>query len=194
MTITNYKIKEFVTQESELVQEYLSVLKFLKPSSSIKFKERFIINKDISTEPLNTKSYGVVEKIKMKLENGSFSNLIECVKLMFGLNENQIINLRITQFYAGLNYVISEAERLITNENTVFESEPDLDLQSAGADSLKAFKVFPTIYELAGGNPLNFEKIEALQYDIVFTTLAYKNIKAKVEKKYYEIKSKRNGS
>jgi hypothetical protein len=68
-------------------------------------------------------------------------------------------------------FFFEEINRIAVRDTAALKSTPDKDEISAGINKLDVFGEFKTIDALAGGDPLKYEMILFLDYEVVFKKL-----------------------
>lgn len=199
--ITNYKVKEFLKQPTDLILEYVDVLKHLKP-----------IETNLEVYNLSLKN---VEFIKENITNSDDISILEIIAIVQDYKEiivpkwlikllpnvvnkyiqqshlRKVLNIKITEFFGLINNiknqleVISKAESSsLVSENTNVKWE-----QVNGSEKLKIFGVFNTLDSLAGGDILKWNQINELPYGEVFTKLLMNKINADLQMEMQNIKT-----
>lgn len=175
MEINNYKISEFLELNTDEVERYTNLLKYLEPVPTI--------------NELKDLTFREVETIKHIIQDSD--SLPEVFKYMQGLNEEQFLNLKVVEFYELYNYIIKQLENLSKMETQELVSEhSDYKWEAVeGSERLSVMGILPTIDRLAVGDILKYEEILDLPYLTVFNRLRMDRIKSDIEHDMNKIKT-----
>lgn len=176
--IKNYKLKTFLKQSPELIEEYSSILKHLE---------------EIPTKN-ELKSLKLREVEFVKKQIGNDKALAEIFEYMHEIDEEKLMNLKITEFYGFFNYIINQLEALLATEERHLVSEHvDFKWEAVeGSKRLSKLGILPMIDNLAQGDILKYEQILDLPYMTVFKKLMLDRIKGDIEKDMNKVKTRSN--
>ena len=178
--IINFKLKDFLKQDSELIQEYIVALQYVKPVETV--KEVF---------HLKLKH---VEHIKQNLFSNEDAELIKIVGRVQGLNIKQVFELKIVEFFGIVASVKVQVDKIAQAEdNTLSPSEINFKwLAVEGDEKMSKFGIYNTLESLSGGDILKYNKIMNLPYSEIFTTLLMKKTANELQKQMDKIKTKQD--
>ena len=176
--ITNFRLKEFLQQTPQLIEDYSKLLKNLEPQQT---KNRI--------QDLKLKD---VEFIKQNITSNEA--LGEIFESMEELNEADFMNLRVTEFYALYNSILQQLENLMNMEDRELTPNHHNHKWEAveGGKRLSKLGILPTIDNLAGGDILKYNEILELPYITVFKKLMLDRIKADIQHDMEKIKTNKN--
>lgn len=159
MNIENFKIKDFVKQKPELIEQYLTVLNYVKPKPT---------RKEIFHMKLKH-----VEFIKENLYSEDDEALIKIIKKVQKVDEKQIMNMTIIEFFGILNSIKKQMSMIQrAEENSLTPSEVNLKWEMVkGSERMAKFGLYNTLESLSGGDILKYKQIMNLNYSEVFTVL-----------------------
>lgn len=199
--IIDYKLKDFLKiTDINLITNYLIVLDLLKPLKVIdnpRFKKWKIWSKNEPKQLIikapRELSFADVTNIRNYFNEASPNGIIESVKLVSGLAENEILSLTITKFYGIINYIKEDLIALSYMEmNELSDDSFDINLESINANGRMAkFGVLNTIDSLAKEDILRWEEIEKLPYMTVFTKLMMDKEKADIQRELAELQKRK---
>ena len=175
-SIENYKLKDFLQQDPGLIEDYVVVLKNLKPVPT--------------KNKIQDLSFGEVETIKQSINDPS--SMPEIFGYLQGMDEKEFQDIRITEFYGLLNDIIKQIENLTAMEEQELISEhSDYKWEAVnGSKRLSVMGILPTVDRLAGGDILKYEQVLELPYLTVFNKLRMDRIKSDIEHDMNKIKTK----
>ncbi len=157
MELKNYKLKDFIKQDEDLVYEYTAHLKHLPTSPKIK--------------RLFSKTLGEVEEIKTSYTNG-LGGLVKSIGILQGIKENQVMNLNIKDFYGLVNGLNEQIEKLYMAEQSLQSRHENVKwIAVGGGKKMAKYGIYNTLDQLADGDILKFRQILELPYEDVFTKL-----------------------
>ncbi len=162
-TITNYKLKDFLKKDDDLINDYVSVLNLVKWEDTT--TKRPLIN-------LKVKHIESIKEIFSK-EFQDDEDLIFCIKKVQKLSEKEVFNLEIKEFFR-LKYSIQIQleDLLLLESNALTNQNTDAKFLAVdGASRLEKFGIYNTLDALAKGDILKYKEILNLSYNLVFTKL-----------------------
>lgn len=155
-SIKNYRLKQFLGQPQELIDEYTYILRHLKPI-------------DTKT-PLMQLPLIEVDNIKTNLE----ADLLKIVATVQGTTEKEVMKMRITEFFAVVNSIKKQVETIIKAEQKLQSQYPDQKWEMVGGNEKMAkFGIYNTTIALAEQFNTTPQEIEQWQYGQVFTILLH---------------------
>jgi hypothetical protein len=174
--IINYKLKDFLRQPEELVEQYNKLLKNLEP---IPTANRIV---DLKLKE--------VEFIKQNINNQD--ELPTIFSYVEGVDEKGLMNMKILTFYGLYNSILKQLEAVLASENTHLVSiHSDYKWEAVeGSKRLSKLGILPMVDNLAGGDILKYEDILELPYMTVFKKLMLDILKSDIQKDMEKIKTK----
>ncbi|MFI8379621.1 hypothetical protein [Leeuwenhoekiella sp. NPDC079379] len=156
-SIKNYSLQEFLKQSPKVIEDYLNVLKHLEEG---KLKTQLA---DLTLRE--------VELLKKSIDDED--EIINVVSIVEKLSEEQVLKLKILEFFPLVKAIRSQLEKLIAREeNNLTPKFPDEKFELVeGGKRLQRFGIWNVVNSLAGGDILKFDAILNLKYDKVFTKL-----------------------
>lgn len=178
--IINFKLKEFLNQDPELIQEYIVALQYLKPIETV--KEVF---------HLKLKH---VEHIKQNLYSNQDSELIKIVARVQGLKLKEVFEMKIVEFFGIISSIKVQIDTIAKAEdNRLSPTEINFKWEAVeGDEKMSKFGIYNTLENLSGGDILKYKKIMNLPYSEVFTTLLMKKTASELQKQMDKIKTKQD--
>jgi hypothetical protein len=169
MKLENFKLIEFYNQNQELQNEYIHILKYLKPRET---KKKLF---DMTLDEVTT--------IKTSSSDGE---IVHCISLMNESTDEEVLDLPIIDFFAYFNFMQQELKNLNEiekNNLTPTYTNPKWDVVG-GNERMQKFGILNTLDMLAGGNILNYKEILKMKYSEIFAILLMRKEKNEIE---YEI-------
>lgn len=168
--------------ESNQAAQYREILKYLAGKETIG---------QYKAKQFETIKWGQVMEMRQIIFDGQNNyEILKCFEWVYGIDEKSILNLKVVDFYHGLNWIIYENERLIKSEQNI-GGEPDEYWIQAGGEKLgmyQHFNIMVTLGEQFGCAP---HTIEDWSYGNVFLMLRYNTDMASIRKKYQQIIAKK---
>lgn len=202
--IKNYKLKDFLKQPTELIFDYINVLKHLKPIDtnnevwylSLKEVEFIKENVGITNDESIIEIIGIVqgyEDIKLP----KWLKMILPKRIESYINNSKkrkVLNLRIIEFFGLLNSVKEQLEQINNAElSSLVSSNPNMKWELVnGSDRLKRFGIYNALENLSDGDILKWDKIRELQYSEVFTKLLMNKVNSDLHHEMQNIKTTNN--
>lgn len=199
--IIDYKVKDFLELEDfDKVQEYITILDHLKPLNEIPnpsykwyhkwFKKR---PKTLIVNDIRSLKFHQVFEIKMNLFESNIQSLIDSIKMIVDVQDNDILNFTITTFYGIISKMKLEIIEIIENEiKDWFDDFEDEFINAVNANERMAiFGVLNLLDSLANGDVLKWEEIEKLPYQTVFVKLKMDKEKNKIQREIAELQRKK---
>lgn len=173
--LTNYKLGEFLKKDVNLITEYTTILKYLEPIPT--------------ANKLQNLSLRDVEYIKKNINNDAA--LAEIFKSVEGIDEAQLMKMKITTFYGLYNSIIKQLEGIINAESKHLVSEHSNYKWEAveGSKRLSVLGILPMIDNLAGGDLLKYESILDITYQTVFKKLMLDTLKSDIQHDMEKLKT-----
>lgn len=173
-SIKNYKLKDFLLKDAELVNSYVRVLRLLEPIPT--------------THKLIEMKLGEVEFIKRNInDDGALPEIFE---LFEGIKEVELEDMKIVTFYSLLNDIVRQIEQVMSAEQKhLTPKHPNVKWEAVeGAERLSKLGVLPLVDKLAMGDVLKYEQILDVSYETVYNKLAMDVINSDLEYEMNKIK------
>lgn len=172
--IINYKLKDFLEQDEDLILEYSNILKLIEPTPT--------------KHQLHEMTLREVESIKVIINDPE--HLPEVFNYFQG--DDKIENIKIVEFYGIINSITNQLENLLRMETRELVSEhTDFKWEAVdGSQRISKLGILPMIDNLALGNILKYEEILNLPYMTVFNNLRMKRILKDIQHDMDKIKTK----
>lgn len=176
--IQNFKLKEFLNQDPELIQEYLVVLNYLKPVETVK-------------EVFHMKLKHV-EHIKQNLYSNEDAELIKIVARVQGLKIEEVFDMEILTFFGVVASVKIQIDNISKAEdNRLSPSSINYKWEAVNGEArMSIFGIYNTLETLASGDILKYKKIMKIPYSEVFTKLLMNKTSSELQKEMDAIKIK----
>lgn len=181
MTIPNISISQFLKLEDPSEYEALTFLKG---------RPEFVGKK---AKPVEELKWGEVMELREGLVGPETNKaMIRAFRLIFKATEKEVLNSKVVDFYYAANWILSEFERLANAEKNISgEDEQDAKWIAAGGDVMNKYRHFNVMMNLAIQFGVTPQEIEEWKYGLVFLILKYNADKARIEKRYMEMMTKR---
>ncbi|PZR20884.1 MAG: hypothetical protein DI539_09435 [Flavobacterium psychrophilum] len=187
MTITNYKLKEFLQEGLEKIEDYLPFLELLQPTAEITHPKTQMM---IKVRDVRELTFGRVNELRINLQVPSLEALFESITFVTNLTEEEVMELTILDYYGTLASIKKGLEIIsLMEENELGDDEDDdadeteILYRSVNASQRMArFGVMNTINCLAGGDITKFKAIEDLPFMVVFTKLVMNKTNEKINR------------
>lgn len=176
--IFNFKLKEFLKQDPELIREYILALQYLKPVKS----KREVFHLKLKH----------VEFIKQNLYSNEDSELIKIVGIVQKVKIKEVLEMKIVEFFGIVASVKEQLNRIAKAEdNTLSPTEINFKWEAVDGDAkMSKFGIYNTLNSLNGGTILNNKKIMNLPYSEIFTELLRMKTSSELQKEMDAIKTK----
>lgn len=174
--IINFKLKEFLIQESNLISEYIVALQYLKPLST----RRKVFELKLKH----------VEFIKQNLYSNEDSELIKIVGIVQKEKISRVLNMGVIEFFGVVASVKEQLNTILRAEdNTLSATSINFKWEAVnGSERMERFGIYNTLENLSGGDVLKYKKIMNLSYSDVFTALRMKKESEELQKEMDAIK------
>lgn len=173
MIIENFRFKDFIEQDAQLINDYMSVLSHLKGipnfSSGKLIKKKYGVVKS-----LTELKFGEVNKLKRLMLSNNIESVFESISTAYNYPLKKIPNLQISIFYACLNFIVKEIKHIIKVENhryKIITSKYDDLMNEAGIERLDRFGEMVIIDQITDGKLWNFKRVEELPYMLVHSKI-----------------------
>ncbi|MCK5344572.1 MAG: hypothetical protein KAR20_14260 [Candidatus Heimdallarchaeota archaeon] len=178
MTIENFKLKEYLLQPPEVIEEYLVALRYLKPRET----KREIFNMKLKH----------VEMIKRVLDSGNDRDLIVVVSKVQKISEEDVIDLSIIEFFGVVASVREQLKVIVTaEENGLTPTNTDFKWEAVqGSQRMSKFGIYNTLESLSGGDALKYKAYMNMNYAEVFTILLMRKTASDLQREMSQIKTK----
>jgi len=180
MEITNYKLKEFLKQEPDLIQNYVVALRYLKPRET----KREIFNMKLKH----------VEMIKQTIDSGNDADLIAIVAKVQKCNEEEVLEMKIIDFFGIVGSIRKQMKVIVTaEENGLTPSHTDFKWEAVnGSERMSKFGIYNTLESLSGGDALKYKAYMNMSYSEVFTILLMRKTASDLQREMNQIKTKQS--
>lgn len=170
----DYKLKD-IPQNISL--EDITAFKFIKPSTE--------------TPDIFNLKFIDVENIKEYMGRGKDKEAIKCLALVLGKDEEDILELRLSEFFAHLNSIKEQLTVIIQAEQRGLQSKyPDVKWEAVeGSKKMAEFGIYNTLDLVSNGDITKWEDIKQLPYSTVFIKLRMITKKGDLEKEMMKIKN-----
>jgi len=158
-SLVNYKFKDFLTIDPKVAEEYIDFLAYLKPKET--------------AQQVFYMTLGEVQDIRDLMQQGRLDDLKEIVKKVQKLNEDEIGQMRIVDFFGLSRSIKDQIEEIARAERTSLTGKAYNQKWEAvnGAEKLAKFGIYNVLDKLAKGDIFKYEKALKLIYADVFTKL-----------------------
>ena len=182
MTIPNIPLSTFLKLPD--ISEF-EPLKFLEAKDKIIAPGSYCQELEITAKEIEKMKWGQVMSMRISIAENDTTGIIQAIRQMFRLSEDQIKGMKIVQFYYALNWIIQETERLIHQEKNIGTS--DTKWTQAAGNTLNKYLHFGVMKGISEQFGYKLEEIEELQYDVVFLIISYNADYAHVQKRYNKL-------
>lgn len=159
-------------------EEFEFILKYGKPSNQVL---NYIADDFVSLP------YGLIKReLPQLMKQAKFYKCVELV-LKYTYKDLDLTEATGNELMAFLLWIREQLERLSILELNYLSQDPDPKMVAAGIHKLNDMGELPTIDNLAGGDILKYEAIEALPYFRVYEKLKLNRIWSEINKNYEEI-------
>lgn len=177
--IINYKVSQFLRKDIKVIEQYINVLKYLKPYET---------KKKIFDLRLRD-----VQDTKDNLAAGTFEDIIKCVMLTEELTYEEVLKMGIVEFWGLVKSITKQIEDINHMESVSLTSEyPNFKWEAVGgSEKLSKFGIYNTLDKLSDGDILKYEAILDLPYADVFVKLYMDRIKGDLQHEMSQLKTRR---
>lgn len=138
----------------------------------------FISSDNWMHEPLTEMAYGKVMELLMMFESEvNLSDIVSIIKFVSGIDCRGKLWHSV---FAHYNWIASEVKKIEDMLKSLYV-EPSTEEAAAGIDMFSQFGAFSTIDRLSGGDPLKYEAIENMPFNIIFTKLKLNKVTCEYE-------------
>ncbi|MGV4404943.1 hypothetical protein ACQ1PF_07925 [Ornithobacterium rhinotracheale] len=186
----NIRLKKLYKLSDEEIKEYSTILSLVKACPNFKywFKVRGV------KKSITELTFGQVTELKDCVQNG-MDGIVRAFEIVYGLKPKQVWNLRAIRFYACLNFITKEVEKVIKVENQRYKVEESKDKgmhEQAGIRELEKFSDFAVVDTLANGDILKYDEVEKQPYLVVHFKLWYNATQENIRIRLEEINELKN--
>lgn len=174
----NIKLYQYLKLSERDALYYANVFQFVKPSDSIG---------EYKGSVLTGLPFGEVANIKKLAKASDFTKVF---MIVFGIPEEELIRIRIDEFFMALNWIRNELDQLIGREKHLI-GEEDPEMVQAGSERLNVFKEMNILIPLSKEYGMTPDEIASWTYSTVFTIMYYDKISRDIEREYNEIIKKK---
>jgi hypothetical protein len=186
--ITGYKTSEI---EPLYVELFYERLKFLK--SEKKLKKAVFIPEWAEKINIAKEQWGKLEKAKQLIKNneGKKDELLAEGIFKEYAPEVNVFELSVVEVIGALSMFFQKITDFFKKHDRLNDYTPDPDEVRAGVGELERYGYFPTLMSLCGDDPLKYDEMLKQPAGVIYMTLLVKFEQSQIQKKLYEIKSKR---
>lgn len=181
--LPNITVKELYELPGDEYKKYMALDKIMQIDG-----DRFLRAK---AKPLGTLQYGHVIEMKHSLKNIDLDALAYIFKRVYGIKKTELMEADVVSYFLALKWILKEFTNLVEKEKKVLTPAYDIDLDFAGVKRLNGFGEMGTLINLARSFNTTPQVIEAWQYNLVFTILAYDKVKGEIQTEYSKLKQKK---
>lgn len=176
--IINYKLKTFLRKDTELIQNYITLLSHLVPVP---------VKKEVFYMKLKK-----VQDIKELVADGTLMSLIKVVQMTDKVSDEDILEMKILDFFPRVNDVIRQLKEIRHAEEVSLQSKHSSFKWEAvnGSERMSKFGIYNTLDNLAKGKIWKYKKILNLSYADVFTKLYMDTVKGDLDNEMNTIKTR----
>lgn len=177
MTIDNFKLKDFLLQPKELIQQYIVILTYKPPIPT---------RQEVFHMKLKH-----VEMIKTNIYNNDDADVIKVVAKVQKMKVGEVLNMRIVEFFGLLNSIKKQVERIaLAEENKLSATHTNIKWETVnGSKRMAKYGIYNTLDDLTGERIWLNETIMNLPYSEVFTTLCKRKDRADLQREMDAIKT-----
>lgn len=179
MEIENFKLIDFFNQKPELIEEYIRVLRYIKPLET----ERKVFEMKLRH----------VEAIKRTVNSGNEADLIYIVSKVQKISEEDVFEMKIIEFFGILHSIRNQTEVINkAEENGLSSSELDIRwLAVNGSERMSKYGIYNTLDRLTKKKPHLYKKYMNMIYSEIFTILLKWKEEEDLQKEMNAIKTKK---
>jgi len=176
-TIKNYRLKDFLTKDRELIAEYMNVLQFTAPV----FTKKKVFHLKLKQ----------VEFIKQNLNSNDDKAIIKIISIVQKCKKKEILKMPIVKFFGLYNSVKEQIEKISNAEQNSLTTEiTNIKWEAVnGSERMQKYAIYNTLDALAEGDILKYNKIMNLPYSEVFTKLLMEKEKKALQDEMNAIKT-----
>lgn len=178
LQMKNIKLYEYLLLSDDEMVYYNNVFQFIKEENKIGNYE---------AKDLTSLTFGEVALVKKLAVASDYQKVFHIV---FGIEEKELLNIRVKEFFMALNWLRNNLDALIEREKFLVGDE-DLKMVEAGSARLNVFKEMNVIIPLSKDYGKTPEEIESWKYSTIFTIMYYEKISREVEKEYNRLTIKK---
>lgn len=177
MEIVNYKLKDFLKQNSLVIDSYSKLLyKYIKPAP-IK-------------EEIQNMTFEFVYDLKRAILNKNDSDLFVCISKIQGVKVSRIYNTKIVTLFGWINEVIKQIELINKIEehmciSTIINKKWE---QVNGNDRMGVFMIYNMLDMLADGDATKYDYFKQLIYCEAIIIIGMKTTKSNLHDEMSRIK------
>lgn len=176
MKIQNISFKEYVALPDRAEYDYYLKYGFLDP------EDIFKIGKFLDL------SFGEVKDIQYDCQNGvSWQNFFKATEDLKGLSFKELGNISVFDLHKARLYFAEELNLINSMESDYLGHAASPEERQAGIEMFSSYGAFIQFDKLAGGDPLKYDAIKKLKYDLCFTKLKLEADRNEFNGKYHEI-------
>ena len=172
MEIIDYPLKEFLQQPQELIDDYMSYLKFLQPIPTVK------------------KVYHMKLKDVEFIKNNLYGEIVDVICMVEKRSVDMVLAMPITRLFGLYNSVKQQIENISKAEkNGLGGDGGDPRFEAVGGGAIMArYGIYNTILPLSEQFGWTVSQIENMPYSEIFTILLYNKDRENIQTKMSLIK------
>jgi len=158
----------------------------------IKFSKEFELAIDhFGVGDITLKKFGTVKELQHKYEKGiEYKDYFELIEDMTGKKENEIMSIRLMEFFQAIRYLNTEIERVNTLETKMLSHEPtDLEIR-AGIEKFNVLGNFNQKTFFCDKFNWTLEYVDNMKYTDAFAFLYKDKLMTDFQKKYTKLSTK----
>ena len=178
MIIENFKLIDYLNQAPEVIENYLIALRYVKGSET----EQKIFNMKLKE----------VEMIRQNINSVNDIDLIKIVAAVQKLDEKEVLDITIIDFFKLLNGIKEQLNIIIKAEENAFAPH-EINMkweQVEGSQRMSKFGIYNTLESLSGGDALKYKEYMEMEYSEIFTILLMRKTAADIQSDMSKIKNK----
>ncbi len=180
MNIENFKLIDFLNQDTDLINRYSIALRYVKPIET----ERKVFEMKLKH----------VEFIKQTFEGGTEVDLIKIVSKVQKCTKEEVLDFDIVKFFRIIASIREQISLIVkAEESSLTPSEVSVKWQIVnGSEKMSKFGIYNTLESLSGGDATKYQHYMDMQYSEVFTILLMRKTASDLQHEMNKIKTKQS--
>lgn len=184
--IDDITVGEFFSLPPQRMRQMYDLLRNLREADTLSAHK---------AERMDMQPFSVIVKLKKSLQQHTAQTLMDAVTLVFKLAGDEQKQLKLTEYFPALNFIINGVEQIVKMEANRLSSTPKDELLACGIERMNAYGDLVTIDTLAGGDILKWSQVEAMPWRYIFTKLCMEKDRAEIQDNVDELmRSKSNNN
>lgn len=176
MKIKNITFKEYVALPDRAEYDYYLKYGFFDP------EDIFKIGKFLDL------TFGEVKDIQYDCQNGvSWENFFKAIEDLKSMNPKDLSDRSVFDLHKARLYLAEELNLINSMESDYLGHAASAEERQAGIEMFNSYGAFIQFDKLAGGDPLKYDEVKKLKYDLCFTKLKLEADRNEFNEKYVEI-------